>query len=78
MYSLIFGYIKINLVNSFQAKGKTVSLLNFKAMANQLLSAERISNFLGIEVEGDSNRMVEFPDETDIVDTEESAGTSAT
>jgi hypothetical protein len=56
-----------------------VSLLNFKAMANQLLSAERISNFLGIEVDGNSNRMVEFPDETDIVvDTEESAGTSAT
>ncbi len=48
-------------------------------MANQLLSAERIPNFLGIEVDGDSNRMVEFPDETDIVvDTEESAGTSAT
>ena len=46
-------------------------------MANQLLSAERISNFLGIEVEGDSHRMVEFPDETDIVDTEESAGSSA-
>ena len=46
-------------------------------MTNQLLSAERISNFLGIEVEGDSNRMVEFPDETDIVDTEENAGTTA-
>ena len=42
-------------------------------MANQLLSAERIPNFLGIEVDGDSNRMIEFPGETDIVDTEESA-----
>ena len=46
-------------------------------MANQLLSAERISNFLGIEINGDSNRMVKLPDETDIIDTEESAGGAA-
>jgi len=36
-----------------------------KTMENQILTSERISNFLGIEIEGDSNGMVEFQDVTD-------------
>ena len=33
-------------------------------MATQLLSAEKISNFLGMEIDGDLNGMVEFIDVT--------------